>query len=63
MKQENKYGLFFTGLCSTPDSIGLINRTTNEIISEISTSRPSGKETRRLYDKYSAILKRKYPTF
>jgi hypothetical protein len=40
----------------------LKNITTNEIIHEISTDRPTGKETRKAYQKYMGILKRKYLT-
>ena len=52
--------LYFTGLASTPNSVGLKNLTTGEIVHEISTSRPTGKETRAMYIKYMSILKRKY---
>ena len=55
-----KYMLFFTGVASTPNSVGLKNLTTGEIVHEISTSRPTGKETRAMYTKYMSILKRKY---
>ena len=55
-----KYMLFFTGVASTPNSVGLKNLTTGEIVHEISTSRPTGKETRAMYTKYMGILKRKY---
>ena len=54
------YILFYTGLASTPNSVGLKNITTNEIIHEISTDRPTGKETRKAYQKYMGVLKRKY---
>ena len=52
--------LFFTGLASTPNSIGLKCLSTNEIICSIETSRPSGKDTRKAYQKYVSILKKKY---
>ena len=52
--------LFYTGLASTPSSVGLKNLTTNEIVCEISTDRPSGKDTRKAYQKYMGILKSKY---
>ena len=55
-----KYMLFFTGLASTPFSVGLKNLDRNEVVCEISTDRPSGKETRNAYNKYSNILKEKY---
>lgn len=55
-----KYIIFYTGLASTPFSVGLKCLTTNEVICEISTARPSGKETRKSYEKYVSVLKRKY---
>lgn len=55
-----KYMLFYSGLASTPSSVGLKNLSTNEVVCEISTDRPSGKETRKAYQKYMGVLKRKY---
>jgi hypothetical protein len=55
-----KYIIFYTGLASTPDSVGLKNLTTNEVICEISCSRSTGKETREKYQKYKKILNTKY---
>lgn len=55
-----KYILFYTGVALTPNSAGLKCLTTNEIIFEISTSRPSGKETRKRYNKIMNKLKEKY---
>jgi len=55
-----KYMLFYSGLASTPNSVGLKNLSTNEVVCEISTDRPSGKETRKAYQKYMGVLKRKY---
>jgi hypothetical protein len=52
--------LFYSGLASTPNSVGLKNLSTNEVVCEISTDRPSGKETRKAYQKYMGVLKRKY---
>ena len=52
--------LFYSGLASTPNSVGLKNLITNEVVCEISTDRPSGKETRKAYQKYMGVLKRKY---
>jgi len=52
--------LFYSGLASTPYSVGLKNLSTNEVVCEISTDRLSGKETRKAYQKYMGILKRKY---
>ena len=54
------YMLFYTGLASTPNSVGLKCITTNEVICEISTSKPSGKETRKCYNKMIGILKEKF---
>lgn len=55
-----KYMLFYTGLASTPDSVGLKCLTTGEIICKIETSRPTGKETRRFYNKVVTKLKEKF---
>jgi len=55
-----KYMLFYTGLASTPNSVGLKCLTNNEVICEINTSRETGKETRKAYNGFSALLKRKY---
>lgn len=57
---ETNYGIFFSGLCSTPNTVGLINWATGEKICEISCSRKTGKKTRKAFDKYSNILKRAY---
>ena len=55
-----EYMLFFTGLASTPNSIGLKCITTNEIICEIEVSLPSGKATRAKYEKIKTFLNKKY---
>lgn len=55
-----QYMLFYTGLASTPNSVGLKCITTNSIICEIETSLPSGKATREKYNKMISILKKKY---
>ena len=55
-----KYIIFYTGLASTPNSVGLKCLTTNEIVCEISCSRETGKETRIAYEKYKNILNTKY---
>jgi len=55
-----KYRLFFTGLCSTPWTVGLLNTTTGEKIHEISVDCETGKETRRKYEKMMVKLKTKY---
>jgi len=52
--------LFYTGVASTPNSAGLKCLTTNEIVCEISTSKPSGKETRICYNKIMNKLKEKF---
>ena len=38
------YQLFYKGLVSTPHAVGLINRDTNEIITQISWDSPTSKE-------------------
>lgn len=55
-----KYIIFYTGLASTPFTVGLKCLTTNEIVCEISCSRETGKETRKAYEKYKDILNSKY---
>jgi len=50
------YILFYTGLASTPNSIGLKCLTTNEVIHEIETSCPTGKATRAKYEKFKSKL-------
>jgi hypothetical protein len=52
--------LFYTGLVSTPNSIGIKILTTNEIICQINTSMPSGKETRKKFEKMKLKLLSKY---
>lgn len=55
-----QYMLFYTGLASTPDSIGLKCLTTNEVICQIETSCPSGKDTRIRFQKFKFKLIGKY---
>lgn len=57
---ESRYGIFFTGVCSTPSTVGIVNWATGEKISEISCDRPTGEATRAAYEKYSTLLKIKY---
>lgn len=52
--------LFYTGLASTPNSVGLKCTNTGEIICQIETSMPTGKATREKYGKYVKILKEKF---
>ena len=54
------YILFYTGLASTPNTVGLENLTTGEIICEISVSMPTGEATRAKYKKMMDKLKSKY---
>lgn len=54
------YFIFYTGLASTPNSVGLKCLTTNETICEISVACDSGKETRKKYNKVLNLLRRKY---
>ena len=42
-----KYRLFYTGMASTPDSVGLFCVTTSEIICQIETSMETGKSHQR----------------
>lgn len=58
---ENNYGIFYSGCASTPDKIGIINWSTNEIISQIWIKGTTDKEIRADYDKKAALLKNKYP--
>lgn len=51
------YMLFFTGLASTPNSVGLKCLTTGETIHEIEVAMPSGKDTRNKYNKVVNLLK------
>lgn len=55
-----QYMIFFTGLASTPDTVGLKCLTTNDIVCVINCSRPTGKETREKFEKYKRILNSKY---
>ena len=55
-----KYMIFFTGLASTPNTVGLKCLTTNEVIHEINVSMRTGKATRVKYEKFVKILKSKY---
>jgi len=55
-----KYMLFYTGLASTPNTVGLKCLTTGEIINEISVAMPTGNETRTKYNKIMSKLKEKY---
>lgn len=52
--------IFYTGLASTPNSIGLMCLTTNEVICEISTRRPTGKGTRKRFQKIKKKLNEKF---
>ena len=55
-----QYMLFYTGLASTPDMVGLKCLTTGEIICNIRVSMPSGKATRAKYQRMIAKLESKY---
>jgi hypothetical protein len=52
--------IFYNGVASTPHTIGLKNLTTNEVISQICVSKPTGKETRKRAYNIVRILKAKY---
>lgn len=47
-----KYMLFYTGLVSTPFSVGLKNLSTNEVVCEISTDSSQSKISRQKVEKY-----------
>jgi len=55
-----EYMVFYTGLASTPNSVGLKCLTTNEIIHQINVAMPSGKDTRVKYEKFKTLLLNKY---
>jgi len=55
-----RYHVFFTGVASTPHSVGVRCMTTGIIICEVTTSRPSGKDTRELYEKERKKLETHY---
>ena len=55
-----RYMIFYTGVASTPSTVGLQNLTTGEKICEINCSRPTGKGTRKAYEKYKSILNNKF---
>lgn len=57
---DMKYVLFFTGLATMPHSVGIKCLTAGEVIEEIVTSKPSGKETREVYEKTKKELETKY---
>lgn len=54
------YYIYYKGLASTPYEVGLMNIDTNEVVCSISWESKTSKEDRAKYDKYTAILKRKY---
>ena len=54
------YILFYTGLASTPNTVGLKCINTGEVIHEISVACNSGRNTRKKYNKYLSILNKKY---
>lgn len=54
-----KYSLYYTGCASTPNSIGVKNEN-GVTIEEIDTARPTGKETRKAYEKAKNELKNRY---
>jgi len=55
-----KYIMVYDGLASTPNSISIICTTTNELICRIETALPSGKETRKRFNKIRNKLLLKY---
>ena len=59
-QKAEKYRLFYTGVASTPNSVGIISETTNEKLCEIDVAMPTGKETREKYDKIIGFLQKKF---
>lgn len=55
-----EYGIFFTGLCSTPTSVMLKRIDTDEVICRIGVDKPRSRDARARYDKMVGILKKKY---
>jgi len=55
-----EYQIFVHGLASTPHLITMKNITTGEIIHSISVAKPTGKATRKRYNKIMKILNLKY---
>jgi hypothetical protein len=60
ISKPNNYGIFFSGLASTPTSIGIINWATGEKVSSIDIKGTTGKEIRADYDHKVKILRRAY---
>lgn len=60
IKKVNKPKLFYTGLASTPDTVGVEDEVSGETIEEINVSKPSGKETRKKYETTKKYLIKKY---
>ena len=55
-----EYVLFYTGLASTPNTIGLKCKTTGEIIHEYNVAMSRGSENRKKYDRIKNLLSQKY---
>jgi hypothetical protein len=52
--------IFFTGLASTPFTVGVKNVKTKKVVEEINVSKPSGKETRKAYNKAKTELQTRH---
>ena len=55
-----EYMIFYTGLASTPNSVGLKCITTNLVVCEIETARPTGAETRKRFNKMKKYIEETY---
>ena len=57
---SEKFQIFFTGVVSTPNSVGVWCVKSEIVICEIETSKPSGTATRKAYEKTKMELNIKY---
>ncbi len=55
-----KYYIYYKGIASTPYEVGLMNIDSKEVVCSISWECKTSKEDRAKYNKYIAILRRKY---
>lgn len=59
-QQKSDYGIFFTGLASTPYAVGIMNWKTGEELERVICDRETGEATRKAYKQISEKLKEKY---
>lgn len=52
--------LFFTGVASTPNTVGVMELPSKTILEEINVSMSSGRQTRKIYNKTRNLLNEKY---